>query len=229
MSRKNILIVDRDKEFLLELRESLIPFKNVYQLAFVSTLTKAREILQKFTVHMVIANVQLSGESGVELLLWVRRWHAETYVVLYSNELTEEIKRAAYHSGVSAIIPYPFKPEELLKVLAGIFAKESGNSSFLDTIPLVDLLQLIGMGNHSTDIIVINEKKERGIIRIRSGNLLEAEAAGQQGVDAVTEMLSWESPTVKTAQGGHGLHLTTPPVPLHDALIQAATRLDEKS
>ena len=229
MSRKNILIVDRDKDFLLELREALVPFKNVYQLAFVSTLTKAREILQKFTVDMVIANVQLSGESGVELLLWVRRWHAETYVVLYSNELTEEIKRAAYHSGVSAIIPYPFTPEELLKVLAGIFAKESGNSSLLDTIPLVDLLQLIGMGSHSTDIIVINETKERGIIRIRSGNLLEAEAAGQQGVDAVTEMLSWDSPTIKTAQGGHGLPLTATPVPLHDALIQAAAQLDEKS
>jgi DNA-binding NarL/FixJ family response regulator len=229
MNRKNILIVDRDKEFLLELREAFIPFNSVYQLAFVSTLAKAREILQKFTVHMVIANVQLSGESGVDLLLWVRRWHAETYVVLYSSELTEEIKRAAYHSGVSAILPYPFPFEDLFKVLTEVFAKETGNSSFLETIPLVDLLQLIGMGNHTTDIIVINEKKERGIICIRSGNLLEAEAAGHHGVDAVTEMLSWEAPIIKTSQGEHSALPVDTPVPLHDALIQAAARLDEKS
>ncbi|MCW5211982.1 response regulator [Desulfobulbus sp. TB] len=229
MSRKNILIVDRDKNFLLELRENFTPFKNVYQLAFVSTLAKAHEILQNFTVHMVIANVHLAGESGVDLLLWIRRWHAETYVVLYSSELTEEIKRAAYHSGVSGILPYPFRFEDLLKVLTGIFTKKSGNATFLDTIPLVDLLQLIGMGHHSTDIIVINKKKERGIIRINQGNLLEAEAAGQQGVNAVTEMLSWESPKIKTSQKGYGIPSTDPPVPLHDALIQAAAKLDEKS
>ncbi|MCI5124628.1 MAG: DUF4388 domain-containing protein [Candidatus Electrothrix sp. AR5] len=229
MSRKNILIVDRDKDFLLELREAFIPFKNVYQLAFVSNLAKAQEILRKFTVHMVIANVQLSGESGLELLLSVRRWHAETHIVLYCNELTEEIKRSAYHSGVSSIIPYPFKFEELLKMLASIFAKESDSTTTLDTIPLADLLQLIGMGNHSTDVVVINAKSERGIIRIRKGNLLEAEAVGQQGVNAVTEMLSWESPTIKTCKGMHGISSTIEPVPLHDALIQAATRLDEKS
>ncbi|CAK8720557.1 Response regulatory domain-containing protein [Candidatus Electrothrix laxa] len=228
MSRKNILIVDRDKDFLLELREAFIPFKNVYQLAFVSNLAKAQEILRKFTVHMVIANVQLSGESGLELLLSVRRWHTETHIILYSNELTEEIKRSAYHSGVSAIIPYPFKFEELLKVLANIFAKESGSTTTLDTIPLADLLQLIGMGNHSTDVVVINTKSERGIIRIRKGNLLEAEAAGQQGVNAVTEMLSWESPTIKTCKGVHGIPSTVDLVPLHDALILAATRLDER-
>ncbi|CAK8725186.1 MAG: DNA-binding response regulator [Candidatus Electrothrix sp. AX5] len=229
MSRKNILIVDRDKNFLLELREAFIPFKNVYQLAFVSNLAKAQDILRNFTVHMVIANVQLSGESGLELLLSVRRWHAETHIVLYSDELTEELKRSAYHSGVSAIIPYPFKFEALLKVLASIFAKESGNTTIPDTIPLADLLQLIGMGHHSTDIVIINTKKERGIIRIRQGNLIEAEAAGQQGVNAVTEMLSWESPTIKTCKGVHEIRLPTHPVPLHDALIQAAARLDEKS
>jgi len=229
MSRKNILIVDRDKDFLLDLREAFVPFKNIYQLAFASNLTKATEILRKFTVHLAIANVQLSGESGVELLLSVRRWYAETHVVLYSSELTEEIKRSAYHSGVSAIIPYPFKFEELLKVMAGIFAKESGNTTVLDTIPLADLLQLIGMGNHSTDIIVINAKRERGVIRIRQGNLLEAEAAGRKGVNAVTEMLSWESPIIKTCKGGHGITPPDDPVPLHDALILAVSRLDERT
>ncbi|MCI5133104.1 MAG: DUF4388 domain-containing protein, partial [Candidatus Electrothrix sp. EH2] len=103
------------------------------------------------------------------------------------------------------------------------------NGTVLDTIPLADLLQLIGMGHHTTDIIVINAKKERGIIRIRKGNLLEAEVAGIHGVDAVTEMLSWESPTIKTCKGGHGSTLSQKPVPLHDALIRAVTQLDEKS
>ncbi len=85
------------------------------------------------------------------------------------------------------------------------------------------------MGNHSTDIIVINAKRQRGIIRIRQGNLLEAEAGGLRGVNAVTEMLSWESPSIKTCKGGrHGISALDDPLPLHDALIQAVARLDEK-
>ncbi|MCI5221683.1 MAG: response regulator [Candidatus Electrothrix sp. AR4] len=229
MNRKNILIVDRDKELLLELREAFIPFKNIYQLAFASNIAKAEEILRKFTVHLILANVQLSGESGVELLLSVRRWHADTHMVLYGSYISKEIKRSAYHSGVAAMIAYPFRFEDLLRVLAGIFAKESGNTTLLDSIPLADLLQLIGMGNRSMDIIVINAKRKRGVIRIRQGNLLEAEAVGYQGVDAVTEMLSWKAPTIKTCKGAHGITVPVNPVSLHDALIQAVTRLDEKT
>ncbi|XOF33901.1 MAG: response regulator [Candidatus Electrothrix sp. YB6] len=229
MSRKNILFVDRNKEFLLEMREAFQPFKNIYQLAFASNIAKAREILRKFTVHLVIANVQLSGESGIDLLFSVRRWHAETHVILYSSELSEEIRRSAYHGGVAAIIGYPFRVEELLRAVAGVFAKEAGDSTFLDTIPLADLLQLIGMGHHSTDVIVINAKRERGVIRIRQGNLVEAEAVGLQGVNAVTEMLSWESPTIKTCRSGHFTTLSGNQVSLHDALILAVARLDEKA
>jgi CheY-like chemotaxis protein len=228
MSRKNILIVDRDKDFLKELREEFIPFKDIYQLAFASNITKAEEILKKFTVHLVLANVRLSGESGIELLLSIRRWHAEIHVVLYSGDLSEELKRSAYHSGVSAIIDYPFKVDDLLPVLTGIFAKDGGKS-FLDLVHLADLLQFIGMGNHSTDVMVINTKKQRGIIRIRQGNLLEAEVSGRQGVDAVTEMLSWEEPTIKTCKGSHGIAAPADPVSLHDVLMRAVARLDEKN
>ncbi|MCI5145001.1 MAG: response regulator [Candidatus Electrothrix sp. AR3] len=88
MSRKNILIVDRDKNFLLDLREAFSPFSKSYQVAFASSIAKANDILKKFTVHLVLTNVHLAGESGIELLLSIRRQHAQTHVVLYSSELT---------------------------------------------------------------------------------------------------------------------------------------------
>ncbi|WP_417909711.1 response regulator [Candidatus Electronema sp. PJ] len=225
MNRKNILIVDRDKDFMLELREALLPYGGTYQTAFAASVDKAREILSRFTVHLVLANVQLSGESGIELLLHVRRWHADTHVVLYSSELTEELRRSAYHSGVAAIIEYPFKIEELLRLLTTIFARESG-SAFFESVHLADLLQLIGMGHHSADVVV-SAGNQRGIIRIRRGNLIEAEASEKRGVEAVTEMLSWNSPAIRTCRAASGLAVIGKAVPLHDVLMQAVARLDE--
>ncbi len=225
MNRKNILIVDPDKDFMLELREALLPYSGTYQTAFAASVAKANEILSRFTVHLALANVQLAGESGIELLLHVRRWHPDTHVVLYSNGLTEELKRSAYHSGAAAVIEYPFKIEDLLRMLTTIFTRESG-SAFFESVHLADLLQLIGMGHHSADVVV-SAGGLRGIIRIRKGNLLEAEAGERRGVEAVAEMLSWNSPSIRTCRAASSIVGSGKAVPLHDVLMQAVARLDE--
>lgn len=227
MNRKNILIVDRDKDLMRELQEGLTPFKNSYQTAFANSIAKAQEILSRFTVHLVLANVHLSGESGIELLLHIRRWHTDTHVMLYSSSLTEELKRSAYHSGAAAVIEYPFRIEELLRLLTKIFTRESG-SAFLDSVHLADLLQLIGMGHHSADVVVTSPAdQQRGIIRIRTGNLIEAETGKKRGVEAVAEMLSWVSPNIRTCRAASGLTGSGKAAPLHDVLMQAVARLDE--
>jgi CheY-like chemotaxis protein len=226
MNRKNILIVDRDKDFMLELREAFLPYSSSYQTAFCTSTAKAREILQRFMVHLVLVNVQLSGESGIDLLLHVRRHYADTHVILYSSNLTEEIKRSAYHGGAASVLAQPFRFEDLLHVLTSIFYKDSG-SSFLDAVHLADLLQLIGMGSHSTDVIVVGTEQKRGLIRIRKGNLVQAEACGKKGVEAVTEMLSWRSPTIRTCRASTGTAARVKSVSLHDVLMQAVAKLDE--
>jgi CheY-like chemotaxis protein len=229
MNRKNILIVDRDKEFMLELREAFLPYNSSYQTAFTNSTAKAREILERFMVHLVLVNVQLAGESGIDLLLHVRRHYADTYVVLYSSNLTEELKRSAYHGGAAAVMEHPFRIEDLLRVLTDIFFKDSG-SSFLDSVHLADLLQLIGMGRHSTDVVVVGSGQQRGVIRIRKGNLVEAEACGKRDVEAVTEMLSWRSPAIRTCRASTGIGIAAAQaVPLHDVLMKAVAKLDERN
>jgi CheY-like chemotaxis protein len=226
MNRKNILIVDRDKDFMLELREAFLPYSSSYQTAFSNSTAKAREILERFMVHLVLVNVQLAGESGIDLLLHVRRCYADTHVVLYGSSLTEELKRSAYHGGAAAVIAHPFRFEDLLNILTGIFFKDSG-SSFLDSVHLADLLQLIGMGGHSTDVVVVGVGQQRGVIRIRRGKLVEAEACGKRDVEAVTEMLSWRAPTIRTCRASTGIGAAAQAVSLHDVLMQAVAKLDE--
>ncbi len=228
MNRKNILIVDRDKDFMLELREAFQPYSSSYQAAFANSLAKAREILERFMVHLVLVNVHLAGESGIDLLLHVRRCYADTHVVLYGSNLAEELKRSAYHGGASAVLERPFRVDDLLRILTEIFFRDSG-SSFLDSVHLADLLQLISMGGHSTDIVVVGAGQQRGVIRVRKGNLIEAEACGKRDVEAVTEMLSWHSPSIRTCRASTGISSSVNAVPLHDVLMKAVAKLDENN
>ncbi|MEN8188965.1 MAG: response regulator [Thermodesulfobacteriota bacterium] len=227
MDRKNILIVDRDKEFLRYLREELQPYDNLYQTAFTTTTTKAETILQKFPVNLVLANIHLAGESGIDLLLTIRRRFSNTRVVLYGAEFPEELKRAAYYSGVAAVLNDPFTIIELLKVLSTLFSKDS-EETFFESLQLPDLLQLIGMGNHSTDIHLVDQQNQPGTIRIRQGRLLEAEAAGRHGVDAVTYMLSLKNPTIETVKVDSSQIENPSGERLTDVLLRAVTQLDER-
>ncbi|MDH4319719.1 MAG: DUF4388 domain-containing protein [Desulfobulbaceae bacterium] len=225
MSRKNILVVDKDKDFLRQIREDFLPHAAGYQVAFALNTAKANEILTKFKVHLVMTNIQLAGESGIELLINTRRWHRGIHVVLYGDNLSEELKRAAYHNGAAAILNMPVTIKKLLPVLSTILAKET-ESTFLDTLQLADLLQLIAMARHSADILVIGSEHQRGIIRIQQGQLIEADSKGKQGDEAISEMLSWQNPTIKPCKVSGG-----GPCPqgesLQQVLMKAVTRLDE--
>ena len=228
MSRKNILIVDKDKDFLRELREGFFPYNNSYQVAFASSTAKAEEMLAKFAVDLVLANIHMAGESGIGLLLTIRRWHSDTHVILYSDDLSEELKRAAYYSGAAAVLDQPFMFTALLDVVATVLAKEP-KDTFLETVPLVDLLQLIAMGKHSIDIMVIGSEKQRGIIRIQQGRLIGAEVGGERGVNAISKLLSWQTPTIKTSKGSNGAAAISGRQSLQQVLMQAVVKLDENN
>ncbi len=227
MRRKNILIVDRDKDFLSGLREGFIPFQNRYQVAFATNIAKANEILRKFTVHLILANVHLAGESGIELLLSVRRQYAGTHIVLYADDSSDELKKSACRGGAATVLDYPFKMDDLFNVLAHVFVKNS-DATFFDSVPLTDLLQLIGMGNHSIDLIITDVNTQRGFIRIRDGNLIEAETSTEKGIDAITEMLSWDTPKIKTSKGSVRLTGSSKAAPVHDVLFRAVAQLDDE-
>ncbi len=225
MLRKNILIVDRDKEFLRQLREDFQPYSSKYQVAFAACTAKAEEILERFKVDVVLANILLAGESGIALLPTIRRKHATIHVVLYGDSLTAEAKRAALYGGATAILHQPFSLKELLQVLTSLFPQDPQRAS-LNVLQLVDLLQLFSLGKHCTDIRVINSDLQQGIIRIRRGKLLQAEAAGKKDVAGLAEMLSWPYPTFETGKCDD----ETPPPdckPLEQALLQAFIILDE--
>ena len=72
---------------------------------------------QGHDVDLVISDNQMPVMSGLEFIqILAQRSYISTHpVILYSGNLTKEMKRQARALGVYAVLPKPFKLQELIK------------------------------------------------------------------------------------------------------------------
>jgi CheY-like chemotaxis protein len=119
-----VLIVDDDQEsrdLLCEVLEA-----NGYVPHAVSNGLAAREVLRRDADYrIVIADLQMPQESGLELLRKLRQGKVKYEVILMSSFMSGAEKKAAEELGVHALLDKPFQLTELLKTVAGLAAQNS--------------------------------------------------------------------------------------------------------
>ena len=227
--RKNILIVDKDNVFLHALKKELAVYSSLYQVAFATHSAQAMTIMRKFAVHLMAANINLAGESGIDLLFWVRQSYPNIYVVLYTDsELTEEYKRTLLYGGAKAVLRKPFHGDDLVKVADKLYRK-SESSILPDFVRLVDLLQMIASEQNLVHLSVTDHASHlAGTITVQNGYLLTAATTnGRTGMEALVQMLAWEDPSIMANKLPPQAGGQVSGMPLEQALLQAVVRLDE--
>jgi|SRR5579862_7219070 len=123
-----VLIVDDDegsRELLCEVLEA-----NGYVPYAVSDALAAREVLRlDADYRIVIADLQMPRESGLELLRKLRRGNTKYDVILMSSFMSGAEKKAARELGVHALLDKPFQLAELLQTVAGLAVQNSAGIS----------------------------------------------------------------------------------------------------
>jgi len=119
-----ILIVDDDQEsrdLLCEVLEA-----NGYAPHAVADGVAAREVLRGDAEYrIVIADLQMPQESGLELLRKLRQENSKHEVILMSSFMSGAEIKAAKSLGVHALLDKPFQLTELLQTVAGLAAQNS--------------------------------------------------------------------------------------------------------
>ena len=119
-----ILIVDDDqesRELLCEVLEA-----NGYAPRAVADGIAAREVLRLDPEYrIVIADLQMPKESGLELLRKLRQENSKHEVILMSSFMSGAEIKAAKSLGVHALLDKPFQLTELLQTVAGLAAQNS--------------------------------------------------------------------------------------------------------
>jgi len=124
MSTPKILVVDDDEESRDLLTEVL--GANGYGSSAVADGKAAREMLgNDGDFRIVIADLRIREESGLDLLRDLRRHTPGYCVVLMSSFMSDAERRLAQDLGVDALLEKPFRLSDLLQVVLDLTGKSS--------------------------------------------------------------------------------------------------------
>jgi CheY-like chemotaxis protein len=113
-----ILLVEDDAELLLTTSE-LLGFCG-YAVEAVSSATEAMESFQRQPPDLVLADINMPGVSGYELLNYIRRHeHAgRTPVIFVTGRATDAEIRDGLAGGADGYLVKPYLPQDLLDLVA---------------------------------------------------------------------------------------------------------------
>ena len=118
-----ILIVDDDKEsrdLLCEVLEA-----NGYTVSAVGDGLVARETLaQDGGYRIVIADIRMPKEDGLQLLRHLRQQESQHDIILMSSFISRAEEKLARDLGAQALLEKPFRISELLQVVGELAAKK---------------------------------------------------------------------------------------------------------
>lgn len=123
-----ILIVD-DEESIRQLLRQMLATKG-YHCILADDAAQARRHLREKPFELVISDMNMSTESGLDLLRHVALEYPWTATMLMSGSLDPEIVQKAREAGVDQYLPKPFQFHDLLAGVATALRKRPGNGRF---------------------------------------------------------------------------------------------------
>jgi two-component system OmpR family response regulator len=126
-TRPHLLVVDDDRE----IRDLLTRFleKNGYRITAVRDAREARRAWTRGAFHLVVLDLMLPGENGLDLARWLRDQEDVPIVVL--SAMGEETDRIiGLELGADDYIAKPFNPRELMARIRAVMrrAHDSGEA-----------------------------------------------------------------------------------------------------
>lgn len=112
-----VLVVDDEEPVRLLLARILQPEGYLVELA--SDAFQARQIMAKQPFHVVLCDLTMPGESGMDLARWIIETYPQSAVVIVSVVSDPKIAVSALEIGVLGYVPKPFSPEAVLINVAG--------------------------------------------------------------------------------------------------------------
>ena len=141
--KKHILIVDDDTR-ICDLLEKFLS-KNGYLVSAVHSAEQARQILAGLEFDLIILDVMMPRESGIELTSHLREKN-KTPIILLTAKGDAEDRILGLEAGADDYLPKPFEPVELLLRIKAVLRRTGENLIYKDNIN-----QIISFGELSFD------------------------------------------------------------------------------
>ena len=160
---------------------------------------------------------------------------SSTRVILLSEREEVGDRIQAYRIGAEGMVPKPIDRSGFSSVIKGIIDKsvkadhltshEEGVKGMLRDMSLVDLLQVLNMGN-KTALVYLAKGDEEGKVFVQNGNVVHAFCANYEGEDALYYLLRWKDGRFDVEPEVPSPHKSID-LPMEGLLLEGMRRMDE--
>jgi two-component system, OmpR family, response regulator VanR len=112
---KTILFVEDNAEFAANTTTLLTIF--VQRVIHVSTLTEAHDALDSELIHIIITDIKLKNENGIDFIRDIRSCDTEIPIIIISGHKDEEFLFRSIPLNLTAYLLKPIKYEDLIDAL----------------------------------------------------------------------------------------------------------------
>ncbi len=197
---KKVLIVDDENLFLKSLQEGLRPYakKHSFKVLTAENGRKAMEVLEKEEVSLLITDIKMPEIDGLKLISYTMSYHPTLPVVVMTAYGSPQIERMVREKGALQYLEKPVDFNRLLKIILELLSRSKRRR--IQGVTLPTFLQLLEM-EKGTCMLTVAGGSSQGVLYVRDGQLLEAEADGRKGLSAALDMLNWDEIRIELEEG----------------------------
>jgi CheY-like chemotaxis protein len=169
----NILYIEDEEELLKHTTSVLEDFaKNIYA---VKTCKKAFEILNNHQVDVIISDILLDNESGIECLKHVKNGlNMDIPMILASAYTNKEFLMEAIELKIEKYIVKPISIKELINTLHDIFLPKIQQKKINHSNNIIKLISMVTDGKQVELInFIINNLDDEDILNYSYSNIME--------------------------------------------------------
>ncbi|MHB8369689.1 MAG: response regulator [Leptospirales bacterium] len=115
-SDKKAILVVEDDEVALDLLAEILR-RSHFHVWTAASVHAAVDLLKKTRVDLVLSDIRMPDQGGMDLLRHIRESHSEIPVVLLSAFGDEHLWVEALSAGAVDLIPKPFRKQEIIDVI----------------------------------------------------------------------------------------------------------------
>ncbi len=228
LSQKRVLLVDDEGPFLQSLKDGMLSATDVDVLVS-QDATEAMELVRQKQVDLVVTDLKMPNLDGFDLLAQLRRSHPLLPVMVMTAYATADISARIRSLGCSSILEKPLDLDVFVERVLAALQQDHRNTSFVRGLSVTSLLQFFEI-EHKTCFVQVHSSQpagDFGEIQFVSGVVTYGRSPHALGDAAVTEILSWNEPSMETVNGVKNSTVNVES-PLRFLILEGLRKQDEK-
>jgi len=225
---KLVLVVEDDAGLLGGILAWLRKVEAGFAVMGTSRGDRALQLIDRHRPDIVVSDVRLPGQGGLELLALCRSKYPTTRFIIMSAYPTRKLENESLRRGALQFLRKPFDLQQLERAVVQALQAECREplAGFLRGLSVAGIVQLLEAEGQSLRLVLSREDGTQGVLVFSRGRLLHARLGETSGREAALELLSWQDANMGF-EPACGTQQQTIDEPLSFLLMEAARLQDE--